>query len=54
MFRALDKDDDGVIPPSELDGAASAVKSLDKNGDGVLNEQELRPMRGPGGLHKLG
>ncbi len=49
VFRALDKDDDGVLSASELAGAAAALKTLDKNGDGVLNEQELRPMRGPGG-----
>ena len=49
VFRALDKDDDGVLSPSEIAGAAAALKILDKNGDGVLNEQELRPMRGPGG-----
>ena len=49
VFRALDKDNDGVLSPPELAGAAAALKTLDKNGDGVLNEQELRPMRGPGG-----
>lgn len=49
VFRALDKDDDGVLSASELAGAVAALKTLDKNGDGVLNEQELRPMRGPGG-----
>ena len=49
VFRAIDKDDDGVLSASELAGAAAALKTLDKNGDGVLNQQELQPMRGPGG-----
>ena len=54
VFRALDKDNDGVLSPPELAGAADALKTLDKNGDGLLNEQELRPMRGPGGPGRRG
>lgn len=49
VFRAMDQDQDGSLSPSEIAGAAAALKTLDKNGDGTLNEQELRPMRGPGG-----
>lgn len=48
IFQALDKDHDGVVSKSELDGAAAALKSLDQDGDGELREQELRPMRGGG------
>ncbi len=44
-FRALDKDDDGVISASEIDTAAESLASLDDNGDGRLSGDELQPRR---------
>ncbi len=56
LMSALDVDRDGTISSSEIDNAATALKSLDKNSDGNLSAEELRPsmrelasLRGAGG-----
>ena len=55
VFRALDKDADGVLSAAEIAAAPTALKSLDKDGDGALQAQEMRPMRGgPGSFGDRG
>jgi Ca2+-binding EF-hand superfamily protein len=53
LFIALDKDQDGELSASEIDGAVAALRTLDKNEDGKLTLAELRPTPGgpgaPGG-----
>ena len=41
LFRALDKDHDGVLSPAELDGAAAALRNLDRNQDGKIELREM-------------
>ena len=48
LRRALDRDGDGVISPSEIDTAAEALKALDTNQDGQLSNDEIRPVPGRG------
>ena len=51
VFRALDHDQDGSLSPAEIAAAPKALLALDRNSDGMLDQQELRPMRGgPGGM----
>lgn len=45
IFRALDRDQDGVISADEIANATVALKTLDANGDGRLTPDEYRPPR---------
>jgi sugar lactone lactonase YvrE/formylglycine-generating enzyme required for sulfatase activity len=45
LIRVLDADGDNELSETEIENAASALKSLDENGDGKLTNEELR---GPG------
>lgn len=51
IFKALDKDGDGELSSSEIEGAIAALKTCDKNGDGKLTGEEIMGKRGrrPGG-----
>lgn len=49
IIVALDKDGNGELSTSEIEGAVAALQSLDKNGDGKLTIEELRPAGGPDG-----
>jgi len=42
-WMVLDTDKDGVISASEIETAATSLKSLDHNGDGQLTRAELGP-----------
>lgn len=41
LFRALDRDGDGVLSPEEIAAAPSVLRSLDTDGDGFLNETDF-------------
>ncbi len=49
VIGALDLNRDGKIDPEERAKATASLKVLDKDGDGELSEEEMRPMRAPGG-----
>ena len=49
VIGALDLNRDGKIDPEERAKATASLKVLDKDGDGELSDEEMRPMRGPGG-----
>ena len=43
LTASLDRDGDGLISESEIEGAVAALEGLDKNQDGKLTRDELRP-----------
>ena len=45
VLESLDRNGDGVLDPSEIEGAQDSLKALDENGDKVLDKGELG---GPG------
>lgn len=49
-IAVIDTNQDGVLSPEEIAGAAKALLTLDKNGDGKLTSDEIFPGMGPGGL----
>ncbi len=49
LVVALDKDSNGELSATEIEGAVAALQSLDKNGDGKLTIEELRPLGGNAG-----
>jgi Ca2+-binding EF-hand superfamily protein len=48
LLRALDRDGDGVVSPSEMSAAPEALQSLDANQDGQLSDDEFQPAFGRG------
>ncbi len=46
-MEALDANGDHEISASEIENAASVLKSFDKNGDGILSDADLRGSQGP-------
>jgi Ca2+-binding EF-hand superfamily protein len=49
LMSEIDTDGDGTLSATEIDNAATALKTLDTNSDGILSQDEIRPKRGPGG-----
>ena len=49
VIGALDLNRDGKIDPEERAKATASLKVLDKDGDGELSDEEMRPLRAPGG-----
>ena len=43
LTASLDRDGDGLISESEIEGAVAALEGLDQNQDGKLTRDELRP-----------
>ena len=43
ILKALDLNENGVIDPKEIEGAAASLRMLDKNFDGKLAANEYRP-----------
>ncbi len=41
LFRALDRDGDGVLSAQEIDAAPEVLRALDLDGDGYLQEQDF-------------
>jgi hypothetical protein len=41
LFRALDKDGDGILSPQEIAAAPEVLRSLDTDGDGFLHESDF-------------
>ena len=55
LFRALDKDGDGVLSPSEIDAAPDVLRALDADGDGYLHEGDFGgPTDIPGMVRRSG
>ena len=52
MFKALDKDGNGSLSPTEFPPFVAYLKALDKNGDGVVTRDEM-PRHG-WGMHRPG
>jgi len=48
LRRTLDRDRDGVVSSSEIDGAPESLKTLDTNRDGQLSNDEWQPVFGRG------
>ena len=46
LTASLDRDGDGLISESEIEGAVAALEGLDQNQDGKLTRDELRPTSG--------
>ena len=46
--KALDTDGDGELSATEIEAAATALKTLDKDEDGKLSGDEIRPQRSNG------
>jgi len=46
LTASLDRDGDGQISESEIEGAVAALEGLDQNQDGKLTRDELRPTSG--------
>ena len=47
LTASLDKDANGEISESEIEGAVVVLELLDKNNDGKLTREEIRPNRDP-------
>lgn len=41
IFKAIDKDNNGVLAESEIEGAVGALESIDSNGDGKITIEEM-------------
>lgn len=55
LFRALDRNGDGVLCAREIAAAPSVLKSLDSDGDGYLREEDIGgPTDIPGMLRRSG
>ena len=47
LTASLDKDGNGEISESEIEGAVAVLQLLDKNNDGKLTREEIRLNRAP-------